>query len=118
MLAERAEWIAQSEEMIAQMKSTAQRYATSFSYWNVLGQRMVKGYKTIVVTGAEIEDIKNELEKKFLPECFYFFEKKENFVTMPFGKQFEKKSQIFICTKNSCYPTLVKLPENIDFAIL
>jgi hypothetical protein len=74
--------------------------------------------KTIVVTGEEVDDIQKEIQKKFWPNCYYFFEKKENFVTMPFGKQFEKKSQIFICTKNSCYPTLVKLPENIDFAIL
>ena len=118
MLAEQTEWIAQSEAMIGQMKSAAQRYASSFSYWNILGQRLAKGYKTIVVTGAEIDPVIDELKKKFLPECYYFFEKKENFVTMPFGKQFEKKTQIFICTKNSCYPTQVKLPENTDFAIL
>lgn len=118
MLAEKTDWIAQSEAMIGVMKSAAQRYPSSFSYWNLLGQRIAKGYKTIVVTGAEIDDVEDELKKKFLPECYYFFEKKENFVTMPFGKQFKKETQIFICTKNSCYPTQVKLPENIDFAIL
>jgi uncharacterized protein YyaL (SSP411 family) len=118
ILAEKPDWIAQSEAMIGIMKSAAQRYPSSFSYWNVLGQRLAKGYKTIVVTGPEIDDVVDELQKKFLPECYYFFEKKENFVTMPFGKQFEKKTQIFICTKNSCYPTQVKLPENTDFAIL
>lgn len=118
MLAERAEWIAQSESMLSEMKGPALRYPTSFGYWNCVGQRIAKGYKTIVVSGEETDDVLQELQKKFLPNCYYFFEKKENFVTMPFGKQFEKKTQIFICTKNSCLPTLTKLPENADFAIL
>ncbi len=118
MLAEKSEWISQSEEMLAQMKIQSLRYPTSFGYWNIIGQRMAKGFKTILVTGENIDTVKDELEKKFLPQCFYFFEKKENFVTMPFRKQFEKKTQIFICSKNSCFPTLEKLPENVDFAIL
>jgi uncharacterized protein YyaL (SSP411 family) len=100
------------------MKATASRYATSFGYWNIVGQRIAKDYKTIIVTGENLNSVEMELKKKFRPECYYFFEKEENFVTMPFGKQFEKKTQIYICTKNSCYPTLNKLPENTDFAIL
>lgn len=118
MLAERPEWIAQSEQMLFQMKASAIRYATSFGYWNMVGQRISKGMKTIIVTGEETDEVKMELQKKFWPNCYYFFEKKENFVTMPFGKQIERKTQIFICTKNSCLPTLSKLPENADFAIL
>lgn len=118
MLAERPEWIARSEAMAGQMKLSAQRHATSFAYWSTIGQRMAHGYRTIIVTGENIGNVEAKLVKKFLPQCFYFFEKKENFVTMPFRKQFEKKTQIFICTKNSCLPTLEKLPENIDFAIL
>lgn len=118
MLAEKPDWIAQSELMLSEMKSAALRYPTSFGYWCIVGQRIAKGYKTIVVSGEETDDVSQELQKKFLPNCYYFFEKKENFVTMPFRKQFEKKTQIFICTKNSCLPTLTKLPENADFAIL
>lgn len=118
MLSERQEWIAQSEMMIAQMKLAALRYPTSFGYWNIVGQRIARGIKTIVVSGEETNEVQTELKKKFWPNCYYFFEKKENFVTMPFGKQFERKTQIFICTKNSCLPALTKLPENTDFAIL
>lgn len=118
MLSERPDWIAQSEMMMAQMRQVAMRYSTSFGYWNIVGQRMAKGIKTIVVTGEETDEVQIELKKKFWPNCYYFFEKKENFVTMPFGKQFERETQIFICTKNSCLPTLTKLPENTDFAIL
>lgn len=118
MLSERPEWIAQSEQMLFQMKNSALRYATSFGYWNLVGQRIAAVMKTIIVTGEEIDGVQLELEKKFWPNCYYFFEKKENFVTMPFGKQIERKTQIFICTKNSCLPTLSKLPENADFAIL
>ncbi len=118
MLSERTDWIAQSESMLSELKSSALRYPTSFGFWNIVGQRIAQGYKTIVVSGEEIEEVQVDLQKKFLPNCFYFFEKKENFVTMPFGKQFKKETQIFICTKNSCLPTLTKLPENPDFAIL
>ena len=118
ILSERNDWIAQGEEMMGAMKKTAMRYANSFAFWGTLGQRSVYGYKTIVVSGENTEAVNVALRKKFLPHCFYFFEKKENFVTMPFRKQFKKKTQIFICTKNSCFPTLAKLPENVDFAIL
>lgn len=118
MLAEHADWIAQSELMLAQMKQHALRYPTSFAYWNSVGLNMFKGYKTMVVTGEQTEKIEQRLNKNFLPNYFYFFEKKENFVTMPFRKQFERETQIFICTKNSCLPKLEKLPENADFAIL
>jgi uncharacterized protein YyaL (SSP411 family) len=100
------------------MKGQALRYPTSFGFWNIIGQRIAQGYKTIVVSGEETDQVLVELQKKFLPNCYYFFEKKENFVTMPFGKQFKKETQIFICTKNSCLPALTKLPENPDFAIL
>ena len=118
MLSERADWIAQSESMLSEMKGQALRYPTSFGFWNIIGQRIAQGYKTIVVSGEETDQVLVELQKKFLPNCYYFFEKKENFVTMPFGKQFKKETQIFICTKNSCLPALTKLPENPDFAIL
>jgi uncharacterized protein YyaL (SSP411 family) len=118
MLSERPDWIAQSESMLSEMKGQALRYPTSFGFWNIIGQRIAQGYKTIVVSGEKTDEVLVELQKKFLPNCYYFFEKKENFVTMPFGKQFKKETQIFICTKNSCLPTLTKLPENPDFAIL
>jgi uncharacterized protein YyaL (SSP411 family) len=110
--------IERSEAMIRSMKSASVRYAGSFALWNTLGQRFVHGYKTIRVTGADTEQVKENLQKKFLPHCFYFFEKKENFVTMPIGKQFKMKAQIFICTKDTCFPPVTELPENIDFAIL
>lgn len=118
MLGAQSTWIAQSEMMAAEMRKSAIRNPTSFAYWCIIAQRMKNKYKTIVVTGAEIDTVISDLKKKFWPECYYFFEKKENFVTMPFGKQFEKKTQIFICTKNSCLPTLDILPENIDLTIL
>lgn len=118
MLTENSNWIARGGDMIKSMRGTAVRYPASFAFWNTIAQRMTKKYKTIIVTGESIDNVQNDLKKKFLPECFYFFEKKENFVTMPFGKQFEKKTQIFICTENSCLPVMDRLPENTDFAIL
>ncbi|MBL7711988.1 MAG: thioredoxin domain-containing protein [Chitinophagaceae bacterium] len=110
--------IQRSETLLRKMKSAAVRYTGSFAFWNTLGQRFVHGYKTITVAGSDTAAVAEELRKKFLPHCFYFFEKKENFVTMPIGNQFEKKAQIFICTKDACFPPLTEIPENIDFAIL
>lgn len=118
MLLENNNWISRSEAILSQMRATAMRYPSSFGFWNIIGQRLAVGYKTIVVNGEDIDQEVAQLKKKFWPECYYFFGKKENFVTMRFGKQFEKKTQIFICTKNSCLPPLTQLPENIDFAIL
>lgn len=117
MLADRSDWIAQSENMLLQMKHAAQRHATSFAYWNILMQRLTKEFKTIIVTGLAAEGTFARLQKKFAPECFYFFQKTENFVTMPFRKMIIEKTQIFICNKNSCFSPIEDLPESIDFTI-
>jgi uncharacterized protein len=117
MLADRSDWIAQSEHMLQQMRHPAQRHATSFAYWNILMQRLIKEFKTVIVTGFAAERTFASLQKKFAPECFYFFQKTENFVTMPFRKTIEEKTQIFICTKNSCFSPVENLSESIDFTI-
>lgn len=111
-------WIDQAEQMILLMKNNAMRYPTSFAYWGTLGLYMDRGFKTVIITGENSEEEISRLRKNFLPNCFYFFEKKENFVTMPFRKPFAKRTQIFICTKNTCLPPITHLPENTDFAIL
>ncbi|MGC4056711.1 MAG: thioredoxin domain-containing protein [Chitinophagaceae bacterium] len=118
MLYENTEWIGLSEQMIQSQKKAAMRYPTSFAYWALLGQRLRYGYRSIVVTGNDQENIKNEVCEKFLPNCFYFFEKEENFVTMPFRKGYMPETYIFVCTKDACRAPLDRLPENIDFAIL
>lgn len=118
LLSARSEWMERAKEMLASQKSAAIRYPGSFAYWNCLGQRLKYGYKTIVFSGSQGAQIEKWMREQLLPNCFYFFEKKENFVTMPFRKGYNKDSHIFVCTESACLPPFDRLPENIDFAIL
>lgn len=118
LLSARTEWMERGREMLASQKSAAIRYPGSFACWNCFGQRLKYGYKTIVFSGADGAQTARRLAGQLLPNCFYFFEKNENFVTMPFRKGYTAESHIFVCTETACLPPFDRLPENIDFAIL
>lgn len=118
ILTENPAWIAQGETLVSLMLSSMKHYPLSFSYWSVIALRMMKQYKKLEIPLEHKAQLKPLFEKKFSPEQYYFFEKEENFVTMPFGNEFKKKTQILVCTKNKCFPISPELPENLDFAIL
>jgi uncharacterized protein YyaL (SSP411 family) len=118
LLSARNDWMERAKSMLAVQLPAALRYPSSFAHWATLVQRLKFGYKTIVFSGANGLDIQREIAQKLLPNCFYFFEKSENFVTMPFRKGYTAQSRIFVCTETACLPPFDRLPENIDFAIL
>jgi uncharacterized protein YyaL (SSP411 family) len=111
-------WIERGKEMVNKMINQAVNYPNSYAQWLIVAQRIAVSYKSISIVGADIHQIEAEMKKKFAPHAYIFFEKKENFVTMPNRNINTTESQIFICNQNECFLPTTTLPETIDFAIL
>ena len=89
--------------MMHQMVGPAQRYGSSFANWAVGGQRLVRGYKTAVVTGKEANKTAAKLRKELHPNGFVI-SPGNGAATVPLlaDKAGDGQNAVFICDATSC----------------
>ncbi|MBW7913813.1 MAG: thioredoxin domain-containing protein [Taibaiella sp.] len=103
MVMERSAWIEQGRYMLNQMQGQAARYATSFSGWAVLGQRMAAGYVSLVVAGEGVNDALNRLNRRLLPHAFILRVREgSNSVPLSTGKHSNDGLKLYVCDTESC----------------
>lgn len=103
MLMERSDWIEQGQFMMHQMVGPAQRYGSSFANWSVGGQRLVRGYKTAVVTGKEAEMTAAALRKELHPNGFVISPGDGSTVVPVLADKVNyDQNAVFICDATSC----------------
>lgn len=105
MLMERSAWIEQGRYMLNRMQAQATRYATSFSGWAAVGQRMAAGYVSLVVAGegAQAQDIFSRLNRRLLPHAFILRAREgSNPVPVSAGKHSNDGLKLYVCDTESC----------------
>ncbi len=96
-----AAWLEQAYAMLLRIAGTAHRYTYSFSYWAMLLQQYIIGYKTAVCTGSQA----SYLHQRLLPALYTITSQKEISDIPLLKNKFEwSQDSVFICTTDSCLP--------------
>lgn len=112
-----SEWIDNGEAILQQLKPFVLDHPSSFSNSLTVAQRQTYLYKKLTFLGNFNNHQQNIFKNKFVPQAYYFFEKQENFVTMPNIKQKDKLNHVMICTKNACFTIETPTHESIENAV-
>jgi uncharacterized protein YyaL (SSP411 family) len=107
--------VEQAENMLQQMSETATKYGYSFSYWGMLIQRYMQEPKTIVITGPESREQREELRGSLLPDCYIITSEKEiSEVPILKDKKICDESLIFVCTHQACLAPVHTVGETLQ----
>ncbi len=99
----RTDWTEQGYNMLQQMATAANRHTVSFAYWALLLQRFIKGFKTVVIAGAQADNKQEELTQQLLPQAMIWrVYKEENKIPLLAYKYFSGETYIFVCTQEVC----------------
>lgn len=103
----RQSWIEMGKKILQTKQESIMRYPLAYSYWAMLTQRWVQGYKIAVVVGSDAEIKAMDLRKKAGPHAWVVTSKKEIFeIPLLKGKKISNETIIFVCTEDSCMPAV------------
>lgn len=98
------DWAEHAYAMLQQIVTAAAKHTLSFSYWAMLLQRYLRGFKSIVVADHEGAKIYEEMKEAFIPHSHIIrLKQKEKNIPLLEGKYFSNETHIFVCTQDACF---------------
>ncbi len=108
-------WMERSELMLKNISGTTEKYSYSFSYWALLLQRKLKGWKTVVIAGTEANSYYTTIASNYIPQAFLLTLQKEISILPLFEKKyFAGKMSIFVCSEQACLSPVSAVDEAIS----
>lgn len=110
----RTDWTEQAYIMLQQVTTAVTKHTLSFSYWAMLLQRYVKGFKTIVVAGKNAHSDYEELMQQILSHSMiWFIHQEENNIPLFEYKYLSDETYIFVCTQEVCYAPVMNVSDTL-----
>ena len=99
---EKSEYISLSKNMLNNMLSEIESYGAGYSNWAMLYLHFIQPFSEIAIVGKDVDEIKKELNKYFLPNVIFVGSKDER--ELPLLKNRFKKDEtfIYVCSNNTC----------------
>jgi uncharacterized protein len=100
-------YLKQSQNMLASALPYMEKQASFYYNWFELYRRMLKEPFEVAIVGKDVEKIRKELSKNYLPNALLLGGTKEGSLELLKLKLVESKTMIYVCQNKTC-----KLPVN------
>ena len=106
------DWKLRAENALGIIKSIAEKHPVSFSYWALNNQAFVKGFKEIVITGADFLTVLKEIRKEYIPvKIIQSSVEENNYWHLLQGKTFSNRTYIYLCENYNCLKPVETVEE-------
>lgn len=104
-------WQTRSLQMLSSLSEVVKKYPGSFGVWAILLQQVVAGINELVVTGIQIDELKQAVLSEFIPNKIFLSSTKKNHMYLFGGKRFLSSSFVYLCRNYQCFAPFETLSE-------
>jgi hypothetical protein len=101
------------EGMLLAVQSKFERFPTGYSNWMQVLLWKQKGFYQIIITGINADEVKRELQKKYLPNAIIIALKRQSAIPLLADKQLSDETKIYVCKDKTCGLPMSKVDEMI-----
>ena len=105
-------YIAQSEQMLANVYDKMYTYPSGYSNWSILTINYALPFYEVAITGKQWTDKLNEFNQHYIPNKLYLGGEKSNLELLQ-GK-FVDETMIFVCKQGACQMPVTQVKEAIE----